>query len=397
MNLDAYYLSSLSPEDAGRKLESLLPTVRESPILSEVEFYGAADVIAEHVGLPTTPPTLSGTVSWHHGAVRAPLWGLGDPDPPIPEAEMDYPFVMAPKGALRLLVHKKEETFFEALGSVAHLAVGAPFCYVKPSETHRVSGALLAMPSHSFVGGLSNHQLQLTDNYAAYLKSLCGRFAFVCVCLYADDYADENLRSVYRRHGLTVVRGASITDRNSLRRMRRLLEMFDCMTSNAFGSHVVYAGAAGCRAFLTEHQFFDDKRVLWSKHPFYAERPNLLSNVLRVNDHRFLRQMWPWLYESEPPATANTAWANEMLGMANTRCPLEIARLLGWRYPFDGEQSRELFIKFAPLLGCKISDPCLHTAEVPLPERQTLLQRVLRLIATAGRALLDRVGLSPTR
>lgn len=357
MRPNAQDLPSLSLEDAERMLETFLPPVRELPTLSEVDYYGAANVIAERVGLPVTPATIPRTVSWHHGPARPPLWGLGEPDPPIPEAEMDYAFYMAPKGALRLLVHEKEEVFFESLGSVTHLAVGAPFCYVLPSQIPRVSGALLAMPSHSFVGGVSNHQLELADRYAAYIKSLRKSFPFVCVCLYSDDYTTEAVREIYLKHSLPVVRGAGIKDHNSLRRMRRLFEIFDYMTSNAFGSHVIYASSAGCRPFLTDHPLYGDKRALWARHPYYASRPNLLSNVLKWTSHEFLREKWPWLYNAGPMAASNTSWANDMLGMRNVRSPLEVARLLGWRYPFSAEPSRESFLKFTPLLGCAVDQP----------------------------------------
>lgn len=395
MKIDACDLCSLSPEEAGHKLETLLPPVRELPTLSEVDYYGAADVIAERVGLPMTPATIPGTVSWHHGPARPPLWGLGDPDPPIPASEMDYPFHMAPKGAVRLLVHRKEEAFLESLGSVAHLAVGAPFCYVQSASLPRIGGTLLAMPSHSFVGGVSNHQLVLVDRYATYLEGLRKAFPFVCVCLYADDYADSNVRELYRCRGLPVVRGAGIKDRNSLRRMRRLFETFDCMTSNDFGSHVIYAAAVGCRPFVSEHSLVGEKRAIWEKHPFYANRPNVLRNVLKWNDPEFLRDRWPWLYSGKPPAVANTAWANEMLGMGNTRSPLEIARLLGWRYPFGEEPSREIFLKFAPLLGDSFAQHSHSPATIPSPWLHGFTKRfgqcaraVRRILLTARRGLV---------
>jgi len=392
MKFDADSLHPLSADDAGRKVESLLPPVRESPTRSEVEYYGAADIIAESVGLPVTPATLPSAVSWHHGPVRPPLWGLGDPDPPIPASEMDYPFHMAPKGAVRLLVHRKEEAFLESLGSVANLAVGAPFCYVQSAGLPRIGGTLLAMPSHSFVGGGSNHRLVLVDRYATYLEGLRKAFPFVCVCLYADDYADSNVRELYRCRGLPVVRGAGIKDRSSLRRMRRLFETFDCMTSNDFGSHVIYAAAVGCRPFVSEHSLVGEKRAIWEKHPFYANRPNVLRNVLKWNDPEFLRDRWPWLYNGKPPAVANTAWANEMLGMGNTRSPLEIARLLGWRYPFGEEPSREIFLKFAPLLGCAIDQP----SNLPETAQSTWRADFKAGVSQAFKALKQAFGVGHT-
>lgn len=263
---------------------------------------------------------------------------------------MDYPFHSAPRGAVRLLVQKKEEEFFHSLGSQRHLAVGAPYIYVPSPRLDRRPGTLIAMPSHSFAGG-AHQALGATREYAAYLVTLRTTYPFIAVCLYGDDYLDLETRQQYQAAGLPVIRGSSIRDANSLPRMRALFEFFDCVTSNDIGSHAIYASATGCRVFLSDHTLFPEREATWSRHSFYQKRPNVMRNVLRWINPAWLRGQWPWLYQGPQDPCANVEWANEFLGTENKRSFQEMARLFGWRYPFSGEESQEEFLRQAPLFG----------------------------------------------
>jgi hypothetical protein len=349
MTMTAQELLALDPASAASVIESWLPPVRELPVMSEVHYYGAAHLIAKAIGLDEPPPVEG--VAWHHGPNLPPLWGLGELDPRIPPEEMDYPFSSASPTAVRLLVQRKEEAFFQSLGCTRYIAVGTPFIYVPPMGLKRIAGMLLAMPSHSFVGGVGHQHIESVRRYAQYLAGLRAHYPFVAVCLYGDDYKDQATRAVYESANLPILRGAAINDMNSLRRMRALFELFDCMTSNDIGSHAFYASATGCRVFLSDHSLFGEKEAIWSQHCFYQKRPHVMRNVLRWIDPVWLRAQWPWLYQGPGNPSASKSWADEFLGTANRRSPEEIASLLGWRYPFDLPESHERFHRLAPRLG----------------------------------------------
>ena len=335
------------PAAASAALQAMLPPERLWEVSSEVHYYGAAHLITEACGIGD-PPKIS-KVTWHHGTSLTPLWGLAEPDPPIPQEELDYVFHAAPRDACRLVVQKKEEIFLASQGVQRAIAVGAPYVYVPPQGRERIAGTLVAMPSHSF-GGDSIPRDESIKAYAAHLNTLRQTFRFICVCLYGDDF-ESPTRALYEQAGFAVIRGAAIKDMNSLVRMRAMFETFECMTSNDIGSHVIYASATGCKVFIGGPSLWVDKESIWARHPFYIGRPNVMKNVLRWIDPNNARRRWPWLYGPPEQAEARAAWAHEYLGTENRRTPVEMANLLGWRYPFAGGEDADTFRRLAPAHG----------------------------------------------
>jgi hypothetical protein len=306
------------------KILSVLPPVENIKVKSEADFYGASYIIADLLHIPLVPRSQCG---WKHG------WLFTD---------LKYTQqITGVRHEPKYLVPLKEHELFLQENGIEAKAVGMPFIYVEDidkREIPRYKRSLLVMPPHSL--STSNHSWD-EDTYAQQINELKSDFDLIVVCLYHACIEKNLWVEAFQKYDIPWILGANSLDRNSLIRMNRLFRSFEFMTTNAIGSHIVYAAYRGCKVSIygayseySEEDFKDD--TLYNKYPF------LLKHNLEYSSEKSVKSHYPFLFTHPLHAKSRVEWAGKELGKAYKVSHWKLAKHLGWlpwsQFAFYGEK-----------------------------------------------------------
>ncbi len=206
-------------------------------------------------------------------------------------------------------------------------AVGLPIVYQKPTELPRREGSLLVMPVHSLA--YTEHEWNF-EQYANEIDAIRGMFVDVVVCVHPSCWQRGYWVDAFRRRGYVVIRGANFRDARAYERLASMMNQVEYVTSNGFGSHLVYAGFFGAKpsiyGTLAQMQVRD-----FAGSVLYQRHPQMLERVLTLHGEESLREDFPQLMIEPWLATRQDDWAREQLGWTNRRSPADLAELLGWK------------------------------------------------------------------
>ncbi|HKO42638.1 MAG TPA: FkbM family methyltransferase [Pyrinomonadaceae bacterium] len=293
-----------------------LPAIQKFSPPGVSTFYGAHAVAASYCGFGDTALYPRG--HWQHGWTPAhfqiyPEMLMGSST----SAKEDYYWV----------ARIDEEVYLKNSGYKNVKAIGLPMVYVPDIEVSRLPLSLLVMPAHSLE--YTSHNWKF-DEYAEHIDSIRHHFSQVVICVHPSCWERGYWVSSFKRKGFEVIRGASIDDQNGLKRMYTMLSSFEYVTTNAFGSHLVYAAYCGAKASIygdyAEYQARD-----YANAPFYRENPRALEPTIEAVSERVIRQHYPDLFCPPLQATEKLEWARKEMGHENRLKPREMQRLFRWR------------------------------------------------------------------
>ena len=296
--------------DLKRTIQSHLPLREPIALRSEADFYGIGQLIAEKLGKRRAPRSRT---AWQHGWVIDPVT---DPRQIIGDHPRNH----------RILVSNRSIADYLRQHGIDAIPVGLPFAYSDDVDVPRLPNSLLVMPAH--VTKHSEHSVD-ENAYVNFIAEQAIGFDHVLVCV-SQQCADRGFWvDAFADHGLDYVVGAGINDRNALQRLKCLLSQFQTMTTNAVGSHSLYAGFCGCRVSLSGPEHVISRHDL-VKEPFYQQHPDLVDSVLERSSRVSLVERYPHLDRLPRDAIACQDWARETIGADCCRQPKEIANLLRW-------------------------------------------------------------------
>lgn len=281
--------------------------------------YGADYHVAEYLGFKCPPARIPGT--WVHG------WGPAHQniDPAIVigrrcshEFEKD--------SGLFWVARRDQEEYLRSCGYRNAKAIGLAVAYLPKKQFTRIKGSLLVMPVHTldYTTGEWNF-----EEYADEIKKIESRFSQVVVCVHPSCWKKGYWVDAFKRRGFTVIPGNAADDRNSLRRLQILLSSFEYMTTNGFGSHLVYGAYFGSKVSIygpyAEYQLsdFENDRV-------YRNCPQLVSRLLETITESAIRHHYPFLFCDPERAEANQDWGSFEVGDQCRVAPDELRRLFRW-------------------------------------------------------------------
>lgn len=293
-------------------LTSQLPPVRPLERRCEADYYGASDAIASALGRAEPPHSIA---SWRHGVSF--------------ERSMNAPELLLTEGnraTRHLVANDWQAACLRRAGYLRTHAVGAPFLYARPSGAKRAPGSLLIMPAHRVANAM--HAFD-EDGYADRLRDIRDRFATVVACVSATCARDGSWTSALERIGIPWIVGADSSDRNALRRMRQLFDIFEFVTTNTLGSHVAYAAYSGCRVSIwgpyAQVRLEDYRSVPW-----YQKNWKRAAELIECFSESHVRRNHPMLFADPWAAQDLRTWSEPYVGHAFRREPADVARLLGW-------------------------------------------------------------------
>lgn len=296
--------------------------VKLQSIPIEPNYYGAAQLICDRLGVGKAPP--SNTV-WAHGWEWHDLLEVG---------QGGYEDL---KHRRHLTTTKAMEAFLVGHGFTHVNAVGMPFSYTERTPgAERIPGSLLVMPPHT----LMDAKMVFDEaGYVAYIKSISGHFSRVVFCISVACFANGLWIENLDKHGFDYVVGAGMMDQNALLRMRKLFDTFEYMTSNNIGSHILYASFCGVKVSLAG-EFFNPPVDMYKSQLQWMDEKEKKVRILRVemSQESFIRKKFPRFFSEPQDAVTHVEWAKEEIGFYN-HGPLEdLYRLLFERVPEDVKQ-----------------------------------------------------------
>ncbi len=192
----------------------ILPPMKRIKLYSEADFYGVSSFIAKKLKFPFR---LFSFIGWKHGWLYADLKFKEQLT-----GGSDYP---------NYLVANKKEELFLMENNVKAKAVGMPFIYIVDVETEKVKrhrNTLLVMPPHSLP--YTEHEW----GEEAYVQKICelsNQFELVVACVHQSCFEKGLWIETFEKYGIKCISGADVNDENALRRMYRLFNSFEYMTT----------------------------------------------------------------------------------------------------------------------------------------------------------------------
>jgi hypothetical protein len=295
-----------------------LPDRATIPDFSLARAYGADKVAAAYCGAPAgkRPPGvwqhgwISGRRSFHPALI---IGGFGSYE--------------AIKATERFWVARKDqEQVLRAHGYRFATAIGLPIVYLPRPAVARIPGSLLVMPVHSL--DTTTHQWNF-EEYAECIASIRHNFSSVVICVHPVCKEKGYWWPAFERRGFHIVEGAFGGDGNSLARMQHLLETFEFVTTNGYGSHFVYAAFFGAKPSIFG-PFARFRAEDYRDVPLYRDVPGILGPTIEACSEPEVRKDYPFLFVEPHRATDHSVWAAAELGADCRATRSELRRLFGW-------------------------------------------------------------------
>lgn len=281
-------------------------------------YYGAFGVAARYCGLRYAPDLIRGF--WQHGWVPN-HWQV---DPAMLALEVD---VHKRKSDYYWVAREDQEAYLRNSGCENVRAIGLPIVYLGHEQTPRKPQSLLVMPAHSL--DYTKHDWKF-EEYAQSIAEIRHDFADVLVCVHPSCWKNGYWVDAFRKRGFDLVQGASLFDRNALRRVRRLLSSFEYVTTNSLGSHVAYAAYLGAKVSIFG-PYAEYKAEDFETDPLYNQYPYLVEPTIEVCSENAVRRHYDDMFCHPAEARMCVEWGRRQVGDDNKVTPAELRSAFRWR------------------------------------------------------------------
>jgi hypothetical protein len=296
------------------KLDWLKLPPRNYGELNERLQYGADRVAADYCGLKNIPNYFDG--HWQHGWM-APYFNQGVSHV-IPEKVFDKNIEPC------FVARKDQEEFLKNSGYISH-AIGLPIAYTTPSQCVRKKGSLLVMPAHS--NEYTQHRWKF-EQYADEINSIKSHFSEVVVCVHKGCVANNYWISNFCRRGFPIIVGADAADRNSLTRMRHLMEQFEFVTTNAYGSCLAYGAAFGAKVSI--YGSFSEPKLEDFSEIIHLYEKKIWDEAIYLQSENKTREELNDFFTHPALSKDQTAWGSRQIGCENIISPEELKKHFKW-------------------------------------------------------------------
>jgi hypothetical protein len=142
----------------------------------------------------------------------------------------------------------------------------------------------------------------------------------VCLCVTVSDYLAGDWWPAFEKIGVEIIVSVERSQPLALERMMSLLSRFDYVTTNGFGSAIVYASLAGCRVSVSGPYAEIPVEMLKKTHAVVHE-PGLLQAQIDICSEATFRRYYPELFCAPQSSDRRIAWAKQELGFSCRRSP----------------------------------------------------------------------------
>jgi hypothetical protein len=296
-------------------IQELFPPVEEIKLQSSIDRYGFSHVLAENLKLTHVPRSFA---AWVHGWA---WWSEHSSDL--------HGFSKLNKETNLVVTNDSERLAFISEGFINVVCGGLPFAYVPKQHAQRNDYALLAFPSHSSeVERVSSD----ASEYFDFLESIKKEFDGIYVSIYSLDW-NGPIHSEALKRGLNVIKGANPSDANGLLRVRSILDSFLHVTSNAMGSHMLYALYSGCSFSFSGPFYSHDERVYLSKGNPQGHTIQYIEKCLLLNSEFYVRSNFGKFFTNHPNlGISDLEFSKMAIGESNILDHNQLLDVLGWTF-----------------------------------------------------------------
>lgn len=277
-----------------------------------MDAYGSLTILSQYAGAPVRLPR---GAEWQHGWI-----------PSAREIQSPEQIVGSDgrsrfrKDAMYLVARADQALRLTQFGYPTVEAIGLPILYVDNSVApRRNEDAFLAVPHHASVEHENAHAGH--DGFAAYLAKHVNTLGPTTVLVHGVDWK-MNVQQVYERRGLSVIRGASEENKNSLDYVSRLFQSFGTVVSNNLGSPIAYAAYFGARVAVVHQPPHVDLEQLFSNKFYRNCIEGAAAAVTWESDWRLRRDL-DFLLQDPASASQAQDWARFELGARHKLTPSE--------------------------------------------------------------------------
>lgn len=296
-------------------IEKILPKNIPIVLRSQVDRYGFSRVLANRMRLMYTPRSFA---NWVHGWV---WWSDHTPE--------SQGCSKLHKKTKIIVTNEFERLAFNNEGFVNVVSGGLPFAYINQQHTHRNNHALLAFPSHS--AEVERMSSDLSD-YFNYLESIKKDFDGIYVSIHSLDW-NGPIQTAALKRGLNVIKGANPSDANGLLRVRSILDGFLQVTSNAMGSHILYALYSGCNFSFCGPFYSHDESVFLSKGNPHGHTMKYIEKLMMYFSEPYVRANFRKFFFSHPRlGVSDQEFATIEIGLKHILNNQQLLDALGWTF-----------------------------------------------------------------
>lgn len=299
--------------EISRYVSSKLPAREYKDLYSEPDFYGASRLIKN--GSDIKQSNLRSYATWTHGwsGRDALTWDEVD------WSSNKYPVSLVANDNINNKLSKSK---------VRVEAVGLPYIYVQNDKyfSERIPSSLLVMPAHSLSYA---NQISYEESYLQSILPYFNHFDHVCFCLHSSCVDRGVWINLLEKHGIGYISGAEINDMNSLYRMHTIFSTFETMTTNVFGSHILYAAYSGMK--ISVFQYMNIMKINnYSNTPHYKKYPHLLEIYRKHYELNNVRKLIGRFLAAPNSSISSRNWSFTHIGLRHKRECSEISEMLGW-------------------------------------------------------------------
>lgn len=290
---------------------------------SPIHYYGASELLSRYSKVDRSSlQQISGI--WQHGWISArrtihPALVIGGTGSYEAQKESE----------LFLVGRQDHAQLLRAAGYKKVEAIGLPVVYAPKTNVKRIPRTLLVMPVHSLAE--TTHAWPF-EQYVAYIDSIRGQFDDVTISISKQCIEHGYWFPQFSERGYRIIEGASGADANALIRMKHVMQMHEFLTTNGYGSHLVYGAAFGAKVSVAGpyavYRVEDFERT-----PLYRDVPGILAPTIVACSEAAVREDYPHLFTEPWNAVTSVEWGEFECGWNNKKTPAEIRELIGWRQP----------------------------------------------------------------
>lgn len=277
------------------------------------DHYGALYVSANYCGFKE--PIFPFKHFWQHGCI--PPW--------ISDTSFHIYNSNAPNAQKIFVARKEEEQALKEIGYYNANAIGLPIVYTNETNLKRIPNSLLIMPQHSLVG-IHFGSTEIRSNYVKSLVPYLSNFEAVAACVSVNCFHNGYYINELNENGIDIIPGAATSDLNALLRIRCLMEQFEYMTTNSWGSHVAYALYFGMKVSIFGTQLYGEDSECVKDLTFAAvdvEKRKKNYEEEKIGPKEYLSE----LYVDPPFGKTNLQMGSYLIGANNKIKPEEMKTL----------------------------------------------------------------------
>lgn len=287
-----YAYRSLMPKSLRRIIRSWI-VENKFHYDAEIEFYGAYEVLRQNLKVKKLTYPQRRNINWAHGWY-SDFFMLYSQDPYFANCNIYYKV----PGRVNFVTRKSQEQFLRDKGYPNSFAIGMPITYIPEKRVIKRKSSLLVVPTHTMDGYEIN---TFEEEYAILIDSFKNDFDEIVVMIHPTCFKNDKWVNTFRRHSYKIIKGVRMESSNSFYRLRNIMSRFEFVTTNAFGSHMMYAAYFGAKVSIigremehdpNEIEKDDNVRLAQDKSPFYES----LRIVSTVN----YRKHYPEFYVNHP-------------------------------------------------------------------------------------------------